>query len=365
MHAMPRLLHVVIGVCVGLVAAGPALADNCSRTTGAAISMLVRNDTAERIRLYWVNGQCQEVQYGEIAAGRSVTQPTYVGHVWRLKHATKGWMLREVTASPATPTVRLRPLWGLLGRSEVDRPDDAEGTYQIHVVYALARDGTDRQLDTEGKITRTVAAADRWLKDQTGGPRLRWDTSEGSLDVSFVRLRRTAAELRSAELHIRDRIEEELRARNLLRGNKLYLVFYDGGAGTNACGGAAWPPDLVGRVVGQYLQGTPSGATPCANHPLGEGLNARGYWEMGSLHEVLHALGLAPRCARNHTLNGHVSDDPTDLMYAGAQPWRPSVLDVGRDDYFRHGRRDCPDLARSVFLDPLPANAARPPHWPE
>jgi hypothetical protein len=52
-------------------------------------------------------------------------------------------------------------------------------------------------------------------------------------------------------------------------------------------------------------------------------------------------------------------------MYAGPQPWRPSVLDVGRDDYFQHGRRDCLDLARSIFLDPLSANAVRPPHWPE
>jgi hypothetical protein len=269
MHAMPRLLRVMIGACVGLVVAGPAVADNCTRTTGTEISVLVRNDTAEPVMLYWVNAQCEEVQYGEIAAGHSAIQPTYVGHVWRMKHATKGWMLREVTASLATRTVRLQPLWGLLGRSEVDRPDDAEGSYQIHVVYALARDGTDRQLDTEGKVTRTVAAADLWLKDQTGGQRLRWDTHEGSLDVSFVRLRQTAAALRSAELRIRDRIEEELRARNLLRSNKLYLVFYDGGVGTNACGGAAWPPKLVGQVVALYLQGTPSGATACANNPLG------------------------------------------------------------------------------------------------
>lgn len=365
MYEKRGVLRAGMGALVGALTAVPALAESCTRTTGAAMSIELRNETIEPIRLYWVDGQCQEVRYGEIAAGQSVAQSTFVGHVWRLKHPTKGWMLREVTVSPATPTVRLRSLWDRLGRSEVDRPDDAEGAHQIHVVYSLASDGTDRQLDTNGKIARTVAAADRWLKQQTGGPRLRWDSYEGSLEVSFVRLRQTAAELRSAGLRIRDRIEEEFRARNLVRTNKVYLVFYDGGAGTSACGGAAWPPDLVGQVVGQYLQGTPSGAPPCASNPLGEGLDTRGYWEMGSLHEVLHALGLAPRCGRNHTLNGHVSDDPTDLMYAGPERWRPSVLDVGRNDYFGHGQPDCPDLARSVFLDPLPPSAARPPRWPQ
>ena len=38
-------------------------------------------------------------------------------------------------------------------------------------------------------------------------------------------------------------------------------------------------------------------------------------------------------------------------MYAGDQPWNPKVLDVGEDDYFRHGRDDCPDLSTSGWLD--------------
>jgi hypothetical protein len=50
-------------------------------------------------------------------------------------------------------------------------------------------------------------------------------------------------------------------------------------------------------------------------------------------------------------------------MYAGPLPWRPSVLDVGHDDYYRTGRTDIPDLSRSVFLDPLPADPTPPPGW--
>jgi hypothetical protein len=62
-------------------------------------------------------------------------------------------------------------------------------------------------------------------------------------------------------------------------------------------------------------------------------------------------------------MSGHVSDSPTDLMYAGDQPWQPSVLDFGKDDYFQHKNAGCLDLAKSAFLDPLPAGAEPPPGW--
>jgi hypothetical protein len=51
-------------------------------------------------------------------------------------------------------------------------------------------------------------------------------------------------------------------------------------------------------------------------------------------------------------------------MYAGPEPWQPSVLDSGHDDYFRHNIPRCLDLAQSAFLDPAPQNAVLPPGWP-
>jgi hypothetical protein len=41
-------------------------------------------------------------------------------------------------------------------------------------------------------------------------------------------------------------------------------------------------------------------------------------------------------------------------MYAGTQPWTPSVLDVGHDDYFRAGIAGCLDLASSSYLGGAP-----------
>jgi len=69
-----------------------------------------------------------------------------------------------------------------------------------------------------------------------------------------------------------------------------------------------------------------------------------------ALHEVLHTMGYVAACAPHHTLRGHVSDDPADLMYAGRLPWKPRALDVNRDDYFGHRGNSCPDLAHDPLL---------------
>ena len=80
------------------------------------------------------------------------------------------------------------------------------------------------------------------------------------------------------------------------------------------------------------------------------------------LHELMHTLGLVATCAPHQTRNGHVSDSPTDLMYACDEPWAPSVLDVGRDDYFGTNRQDCLDLTQREHYEggPEPPPPARP-----
>jgi Ca2+-binding RTX toxin-like protein len=65
----------------------------------------------------------------------------------------------------------------------------------------------------------------------------------------------------------------------------------------------------------------------------------------------MHTLGYVPSCAPHHTRAGHTSDRRTDLLYAGDEPWQPSVLDFGLDDYYGTGRIDCLDFARSALLE--------------
>lgn len=249
------------------------------------------------------------------------------------------------------------------GRSTTDRLDDSDD-YQVRVNYALPSDGPDESLDTNGQIAASVSAFRTWFSAQAPGRSIRMDTCGGALDVRFIQLTKTDAELKSEGVFIRDAIEALMKEQDLMHPKKLELVYY-GGDAAEVCASGPWPPTLVGRVVAIYLKG--SFADPsipdCGQNPIGASPTEPGYIEFAAIHEIFHGLGAAPDCAPNHTLSGHVSDDPTDLMYAGALPWQPSILDVGHDDYFEHGSADCLDIARSVFIEPSPAGAQIPPGW--
>ncbi len=252
-----------------------------------------------------------------------------------------------------------------LPRATADRQDEVAGP-QVHAVYAIPSDGADRGLDTSGAIESSAAAWTRWLAAETGGPTLRLDTSGGSLDVTFVRLSQTDAQIAARGAQVRDEIERLLRAAGLLRANKLYAVYYDG-TSTFACGGGAWPPALPGQVAAMYLRGLPGTPVPCDSNRLAGPGEPSGYLDIGMLHELLHTLGFTAACAPHHTRAGHVSDSPNDLMGAGDAPWQlPPRLDIGRDDYYGHGRSDCADLARSPYLtsNPPPAPAPAPAPLP-
>ena len=195
-------------------------------------------------------------------------------------------------------------------RSMTDRPDDISGA-QIHPMYVLPSDGADAHLDTDETIATSVAAIQHWLSSNVS-QRLRLDTFQGSLDITFFRLALTDAQMAAMGLFVRDQIERELSQAGRLSSDKLYAVYY-GGKSTVACGGAAWPPALPGVVAAMYLNGEPPGARPCHTNPLGMSLTTMGYWEFSMLHELFHLLGAVSTGAPNHVLRGHVADDPTEL----------------------------------------------------
>jgi hypothetical protein len=263
-------------------------------------------------------------------------------------------------------------------RRAYDKPDDSS-YYQTHLVYVLPSDQVDEQFDINGSIATSVAAAQKWLSLKSDGQSLRFDTHRGALDISYVRLKKTDAQMiQEAEQQfgsaafLREIIENELHARGFNDDGTLYVAYY-GGSSPHACGGASHPPDgPQGNVVALYLWGAPAGAIPCHNNSFAVNEDSPGYWEFALVHEVFHALGAVPNpaspsvpdhCAPHSTGSGHVSDSPSDLMYAGSQPWVPSLLDIGNDDYFNHGDPTCTDLARSVFLQPAAAAAEPPPGW--
>jgi hypothetical protein len=261
-------------------------------------------------------------------------------------------LVLAATSGAAQATERALP------RATQDRPDEAVGA-QLHAVYAIPSDGEDRGLDTSGAIAASVDAFQRWLGAETGGRAFRLDTAGGELDVSFVRLRKSDAELVATGAYVRTEIETMLRESGFIRPGKLYAVYYDGGS-NYSCGGGAWPPELPGQVGAMYLRGAPPGWIPCSSNPLAAPGGPTGFMDIGMLHELMHTLGFVATCAPHHTLRGHASDSPNDLMWAGDQPWQlPPRLDIGRDDYYGHGRADCPDFASSEYL-----TASAPPTPP-
>ncbi|WP_164011947.1 hypothetical protein [Pyxidicoccus trucidator] len=265
-------------------------------------------------------------------------------------------------------------------RTTVDRAD-GNTNYKVKFLYVLPSDGVDLALDTNGALCRSVQAQYNWFTSQTtNGAALRYDVSGSVLDIQFVRLTKTNAQMRgtgntgdvnTGYAYVRDRIERELKAQGLLNDTrKLYAVYY-GGTSEWACGGAAWPPLLVGKVVALYLNGLPNGAVPCSANPVGGSSTTPGYIEFAMLHETLHGLGVVADAAPNEHSSGHVFDTARDLMYAPrpgtADPYwdiysGAMVLDSGRNQYYAHGGTQL-DLARSAFLNPLPANALAPPGW--
>jgi len=227
----------------------------------------------------------------------------------------------------------------------------------VAIIYAVASDGVDRKLDTDGTLVNSVGSWNNWLRSQTGGRALRVDMRDGLPDITFVRLHGTESSYEAQGVYIRDALEAELRARGFLQQGKIYGLYYDGPA-AERCGGASYPPSLPGQVGALYLRGRFANPRipPCSSNPFASSPTAPpGYVELSMLHEIVHVLGYVPSCGRNQVLAGHVSDNQHDLMYAdAAKPWLIDnpVLDFNRDDYYGHGRADCPDLANDPFLQP-------------
>ena len=225
-------------------------------------------------------------------------------------------------------------------RSETDRPDDIGGP-QVHFVYAVPSDWEDRNRDRFGEIERSVAAIQNWLPEEIG-QRLRVDTYEGRPDVSFLRLPFTHQEGDgTAGGTVSDILDEAYRLE--VTGDKILAIFYEGSV-AGVCGSAP----IFGRGGAVYVG-------RCSDADVGPGEEMVSTYEVVMVHELFHVFGAVASCAPNVGVSAHVNDEPSDLMYAGAERSvrdESTVIDVGRNDYYGHGRSDCLDVSGSRFLEP-------------
>jgi hypothetical protein len=296
-----------------------------------------------------------------------------------------GTVVDAMPDSPDAPMVDMPeiPVGCVDGRVTADRADDSSFD-QIRFLYVLPSDAIDRQRDTNGQICNSIRGIATWFHAQTS-TYLRLDTSGDLIDVGFVRLTKTDAQMRGTDPNntsidtgtafVRERIERELVQMGLIASNKLYGVYYDGSS-VYACGGGAYPPLIEDRVGAVYLQGMPPGTTkPCGDSfPWGQASLVPSYIDYAVLHELVHSMGIVPNSSPNEHAQGHVFDATAtaparDLMYSprtsGDPAWATNnanglLIDINSDDYYNAGTVD---LAKMSLISPLPASPQRPGGW--
>ncbi len=278
----------------------------------------------------------------------------------------------EAPVAEAPPVAEVPPQCAK-GRAYVDHPDDEPGELQLHILYVVASDGEDRELDTKGIIAGSTYVWNDWLGKQTGGRYVRLDMCGGRLDLTFVRLGVTAEQVRSRGVFARDALRDDLIRQGWLNeeGRKIYLVLYDGETIDASCGGAPPEPTAADTFTAIYLRGrmTDTSIPTCESQPFAAPGQQPTYIDFAALHDVFHTLGAVQTCAPNANpwgpapIVGHTGDHFNDLMYTGSAHWYPDTLDPGRDDYFDHDNTGCYDVADSPFLSPTPLNPQLPPSW--
>ncbi|MCY3634231.1 MAG: fibronectin type III domain-containing protein [bacterium] len=207
----------------------------------------------------------------------------------------------------------------------------------VQVVYAVPADETP-VAGREQFIADVVAEVQTWFRSQTGGRHPLFEMDGDRVSVATVEL----SDQGDDTLRVQAEVYQSLGSRPPL------LMFGEGdfpAAGIDyswACAHGGWVVLIsLGRCTEEYSGDREFG------------------WVVA--HELVHLLGAVQPCAPNYSSLGHVltffSEDEhpgelSDIMssWGGSRELSKSVLDVGRDDYYGHGRDDCYDIANNPLL---------------
>jgi hypothetical protein len=104
-----RLVVLPEEVDAGAVDSVPDAGERCSGPAGGASTVFFGNVGTSTVHLRWVTAACAEVSYAAIPPGGGVNQPTFIGHVWRLRRDTiAGPLLREFLVEAPSASVLVR-----------------------------------------------------------------------------------------------------------------------------------------------------------------------------------------------------------------------------------------------------------------
>ena len=82
-------------------------AEGCSHDGGAATPLTLVNETRRTVHVFWVDGRCQEHDYGTLKPGQQRRMNSYVGHLWRIYAGRE--RLVEQRAAAGGSTIVARP----------------------------------------------------------------------------------------------------------------------------------------------------------------------------------------------------------------------------------------------------------------
>jgi hypothetical protein len=240
-----------------------------------------------------------------------------------------------------------------------DRLPDATPGFAIHVLYVRPADEPDRLAQWAPRFVGDMVAIDTWWRrqDPTRAPRfdlfaLGCSSSLGQLDISNVLVPRSPGSLPEAFSTLRF----QLAARGFAEPEKTYLIYYDGPVGQpdggEICG--------VGDTASAGLSGVAIVFLAAC-----EAESSDVYRPVVAVHELVHAFGAVAGAAPNHCDNGHVCDDPDDLLNSTltGNELEAHFLDRNRDDYYGHAGA-WPNVRDSRFLERLDSPDRTPPSPP-
>ena len=229
-------------------------------------------------------------------------------------------------------------------RSIIDRPDTNDD-HQVHFIYAILKNGKDKEWDINGYIEKNVLKVNKnflkWSaknkKSNGMGQKFKYDFSkDGKIDVSFARLNLTRKEIDKPD-HPNGIIYRELFRQGFNNPKKVYAIFsgFKSKHG-NSDGGEGGPlfTILYGPAIKSY------GSKDM---------------EIVILHELFHTQGAAYDCGKRTYKGAHVKG--SDVLGSGDVSTK---IDSKNNTYYRHGIEGCPDLADSVFLKPTSENSWDP-----
>ena len=225
-------------------------------------------------------------------------------------------------------------------RSIIDRPD-ANDDHQVHFIYAILKNGKDKELDINGYIEKKALKVNKnflkWSaknKKSNGiGQKFKYDFSkDGKVDVSFARLNLTRKEINKPD-YPAGIIYNELFKQGFNNPKKVYAIFtgFKSKHG-NSDGGEGGPlfTILYGPAIKSY--------------------GSRNM-EIIILHELFHTQGAAYGCGKRTYKGAHVKG--SDILGSGDVS---TSMDSKNNTYYKHSIEGCPDLADSIFLTPTSEN---------